>query len=147
LFGRKFLRHGHKLDKETLDDFGVILAGALTLLGLIIGFSFSMATSRYDLRKNYEEGEANAIGTEYVRAELLPADDASRLQALLRSYLDQRIAFYQASDNEEIQKINTRTTALQNELWSAIRGPAAAQPNPVTALAVSGLNDVLNSQG
>ncbi len=43
------------------------------LLGLIIGFSFSMAISRYDQRKNYEEAEANAIGTEYVRADLLPA--------------------------------------------------------------------------
>ena len=49
-----------------------VQAAALTLLGLIIGFSFSMATGRYDLRKSYEEAEANAIGTEYVRADLLP---------------------------------------------------------------------------
>jgi hypothetical protein len=47
-------------------DFDVISAATLTLLGLIIGFSFSMAISRYDQRKNYEEAEANAIGTEYV---------------------------------------------------------------------------------
>jgi len=44
--------------------------------GLLIGFTFSMAVSRYDLRKNYEEAEANAIGTEYVRADLLPEADA-----------------------------------------------------------------------
>jgi hypothetical protein len=43
----------------------------LTLLALIIGFSFSMAVSRYDQRKSYEEAEANAIGTEYARADLL----------------------------------------------------------------------------
>ena len=54
-----------------------VLAATLTLLGLIIGFSFSMAISRYDQRKNYEEAEANAIGTEYVRADLLPAADAA----------------------------------------------------------------------
>lgn len=41
----------------------------------------------------------------------------------------------------------TITAQLQNELWSAIRGPAAAQPTPVMALVVSGMNDVLNSQG
>ncbi len=45
------------------EDFGVILAATLTLLGLIIGFSFSMAIGRYDQRKNLEEEEANAIGT------------------------------------------------------------------------------------
>ena len=61
------------LDEDLREDFGRILAGMLTLLALLIGFSFSMAISRYDLRKTYEEAEANAIGTEYVRVDsLLP---------------------------------------------------------------------------
>src|SRR2546429_4500277 len=65
----------HPLVEEERDDFGIILSATLTLLGLLIGFSFSMAISRYDQRKNYEEAEANAIGTEYVRADLLPPGD------------------------------------------------------------------------
>jgi len=69
------------------EDFGLILAAALTLLRLIIGFSFSMATSRYDQRKNLEEAEANAIGTEYARAGLLPAADSAKVRALLRTSL------------------------------------------------------------
>ena len=52
------------LAEGTREDFGIVLGAALTLLGLIIGFSFSLAVSRYDQRKNYEEAEANAIGTE-----------------------------------------------------------------------------------
>ena len=52
-----------------------------------------------------------------------------------------------ADDEQELQQINARTTQLQTELWSAIRAPAAAQPTPVMALVVSGMNDVLNSQG
>ena len=134
-------------DAELREDFGFILAATLTLLGLIIGFSFSMATNRYDQRKNYEEAEANAIGTEYVRADLLPATDAGSVRALLRSYLDERVLFYMATDEQERQQINARTTRLQTDLWSAVRAPAAAQPTPVVALAVSGMNDVLNSQG
>ena len=67
------LRRRRPLKDDVREDFGVIQAATLTLLGLIIGFSFSMAITRYDLRKNYEEAEANAIGTEYVRADLLPA--------------------------------------------------------------------------
>ncbi len=73
------------LDEETHQDFGFILAATLSMLGIIIGFSFSMATNRYDQRKNYEEAEANAIGTEYVRADFLPAADAATVRALLSS--------------------------------------------------------------
>ena len=145
--GAFFLRRRRTLKEDAREDFGVILAATLTLLGLLIGFSFSMATSRYDQRKNYEEAEANAIGTEYLRADLLPAADAARVRALLLSYLDQRVLFYTIRDEQQIRQINARTAILQTELWSAVAVPAAAQPTPVSALVVSGMNDVLNSQG
>ncbi|MFZ1641246.1 MAG: hypothetical protein WAV07_07350 [Candidatus Contendobacter sp.] len=145
--GRSVLRRRRKLDEETREDLGVIQAATLTLLGLIIGFSFSMAISRYDQRKNLEEAEANAIGTEYVRADLLPAADAANLRALLRNYLDQRVLFYMTHEGQPLAEINARTTQLQTDLWSAVRAPAAAQPTPIVALVVSGMNDVLNSQG
>jgi hypothetical protein len=142
-----FQRKLKALDEELRQDFGFILASTLTLLGLIIGFSFSMATNRYDLRKNYEEAEANAIGTEYVRADLLPAADGARVRELLKNYLDQRILFYLTLDEQELQQTNARTAQLQTELWSAVLSPARTQPTAVVALAVSGMNDVLNSQG
>jgi hypothetical protein len=78
--GSSFLKRQRKLEEDVREDFGVILTATLTLLGLIIGFSFSMAISRYDQRKNYEEAEANAIGTEYLRADLLPEADAARVR-------------------------------------------------------------------
>ena len=136
-----------KPELEVREDFGAILAATLTLLGLIIGFSFSMAISRYDQRKNLEEAEANAIGTEYIRADLLPPADAVKVRALIRSYLDQRVLFYTTRDEQELRKIDARTAQLQAELWAAVLAPAAAQPSPIVALAVSGMNDVLNSQG
>src|SRR5258707_8526893 len=109
-----------KLDANMLEDFKLILGATLTLLGLIIGFTFSMAVSRYDQRKNLEEQEANAIGTEYVRADLLPASDAARLQTLLKSYLEQRILYYATSDVQLLERINIRTAQLQTELWSSV---------------------------
>jgi len=132
---------------DTRDDFNVILAATLTLLGLIIGFTFSMALNRYDQRKNLEEEEANAIGTQYLRAGLLPAADAAKVRALLKDYLDLRIQFYTVRDVELYQQINARTTKMQTELWNAVQAPAVAQPSPITALAAAGMNDVLNSQG
>jgi hypothetical protein len=146
-FGATILRGKRDLDQDVRDDFGTILAAVLTLLGLIIGFSFSMAISRYDLRKTYEEAEANAIGTEYVRADLLPVPDRERVRVLLRDYLDQRILFYRSRDATQLQEINTRTLKLQADLWSVVQALAVAQPTPINALVVAGMNDVLNSQG
>ena len=129
------------------DEFGVIQGATLTLLGLIIGFTFSMALNRYESRISLEEEEANAIGTEYLRADLLPEADAAQVRELLRSYVAQRILFYEARELDEREHVDAETARLQAELWAAVRGPAAAQPSPLTALAVSGMNDVINSQG
>jgi len=134
------------LPEDQRENFSVAVNATLTLLGLLIGFTFSMAINRYDQRKDYEEAEANAIGTEFVRASLLPADDAARVRQLLEKYLNQRILFYTARDSRETAKINADTGELQNQLWAAIL-PAAQVPSPEIALAVSGMNDVLNSQG
>src|ERR1039457_6754312 len=101
-----YVRRRWALKDDEREDFSVVQTATLTLLGLIIGFSFSMAISRYDLRKNYEEAEANAIGTEYVRAELLPAADAPAVRSQVRKYLDWRITFYRTRDVSELRQIN-----------------------------------------
>jgi len=147
LLGATVLGKRLRLQEGAREGFGLVLAASLTLLGLVIGFTFSMATSRYDQRKNYEEAEANAIGTEYLRAELLPAADAAKVRALLKTYLDQRVLFYQSRDERQLREINARTAQLQKELWSAVLVPAAAKPTPVVTLVVAGMNDVLNAQG
>ena len=131
----------------TQGPFAVVQGASLTLLGLIIGFAFSMAVGRYDQRKNFEEEEANAIGTEYVRADFLPAADAAKVRALLLQYLEQRMLFYTDRDAVELERVGAATARLQAQLWDAVKAPAAAQPTPVTALVVSGMNDVLNTQG
>jgi hypothetical protein len=140
-------RRGQEELQETREDFDMVVAASLTLLGLIIGFSFSMATSRYDQRKDFEEAEANAIGTEYVRADVLPAADAQRTRELLRKYLDQRILFYTTRDRRQLAQINARSSELQEQLWSTVETAAVGQPNVLFGLAMSGMNDVLNSQG
>ena len=141
------LRNRRPLKDEERDDYNLVETATLTLLGLIIGFTFSMATTRYDQRKNYEEAEANAIGTEYVRAGLLPAGDAATVRAQLHKYTELRVAFYTTRRGRELDRINADTVALQSRMWTAVEAPALAQPSPVIALAVSGMNDVLNSQG
>ena len=137
----------HVADDEGAGNLTLVIPATLTLLGLIIGFTFSMATTRYDQRKLYEEGEANAIGTEWVRADLLPPAETAGVQQLLLRYLDHRIAFYRTDYGSRLTAVDGETVQLQGLLWKAMQPQAAAAPTPVTALVVSGMNDVLNSQG
>jgi hypothetical protein len=142
-----FIRRKLPLPEDQRDDFALVINASLTLLALIIGFSFSMAVTRYDQRKNYEEEEANAIGTEYVRADLLPAPDGSKVRNLLEKYLEQRILFYTTHDSQQLEQIDIATSKLQTEMWSTVSSVSDTHPTPPLTLAVSGMNDVLNRQG
>jgi hypothetical protein len=135
------------LDDKERSDLDVVVNATLTLLALIIGFSFSMAVSRYDQRKNYEEEEANAIGTEYVRADLLSAADRAQVQQLLRRYTSLRVMYYTERDRHQLGEIDTQTAQLQNQMWAVVARAAAANQTAPMALVTSGMNDVLNRQG
>jgi hypothetical protein len=134
-------------DDSDHGEYGMVLSATLTLLGLLIGFSFSMAIGRYDQRKNYEEEEANAIGTEYVRADLLPESSRSKVQAQLVQYLDLRIKRYDAHASHDITELAANTGRLQVDMWREVQAAALANPTPVMATVVTGMNDVLNRQG
>lgn len=146
-FGNAVLSKYRTKDTETSTDLGIIQTATLTLLGLIIGFTFSMAIARYDLRQTYEEAEANAIGTEFLRADLLPTKAAETIKGLLNEYLDQRILFYSKQDHETAKQITQRTIALENAMWNELLPVARTQSTPTTALVISGMNDVINSHG
>jgi hypothetical protein len=146
-FGNVVLSRFRSKDTETSQDLGVIQTATLTLLGLIIGFTFSMAIDRHDIRETLEESEANAIGTEYLRADLLPPQASVRTKDLLQQYLEQRILFYSKQDKEKIWTIRQKTDELQDALWKEVMPIARTQTSPTNALIISGMNDVLNSQG
>ena len=144
-----FLRKKFRpLEEEEYSDLGTVLAATLTLLGLFIAFSFSMAISRYDQRKNYEAEEANAIGTEYVRVGLLPQQNAMKVRQMLYQYLLQRISFYEHSGlgKQMLQQVESKTSRLEGELWSEVCAAAGRDPTAPMALVVSGMNDVLNTR-
>jgi hypothetical protein len=103
-----------------------------------------MAITRYEHRKNCEATEANAIGTEWVRAGLMPSAGAARVRVLLKKYLDERVLFYNTRLASPVPPAST--TRLQTDLWSAVQDLSSAQPTPISALIASGMNDVLNAQ-
>jgi len=138
--------HG-PLDHERRADYDIVLGASLTLLSLLVGFSFSMASSRYDQRKNFEEGEANAIGTSYTRAELLPSADAAKVQKLLRDYVELRVRFYTTVNSAQVLELRNATRTAQSQLWRTAAAAARAAPSANSALVASSINDTLNAQG
>jgi hypothetical protein len=140
------------MEREEREYFTVVLTAALTLLGLIIGFTFSMAVSHYDLRKHYEEAEANAISTESARAELFPADNSSQIKELLKKYVELRVLFYTApslenSGKSRLHQLNIQTEQLQAQMWSLVRSSRSPSGTATTALVASGMNEVIDFQG
>jgi hypothetical protein len=133
-----------KVDGRT--DVALLLSATLTLLYFIIGFTFSMAISRYDLRKNCEQAEAIAINTEYSRVNLLAPTESAKVRVLLKQYLDQRVLYYITRSGSRASEIDADTAKLQAQLSSVLRPALTFAPPPVMGLLVTGMNDVVNSQ-
>ena len=147
LAGTRWSKSHHGLPDGARETFGIVQAATLTLLALLIGFAFSMAAGRYDQRKNYEEAEANAIGTELARVDLLDPAVQPAIRGLLGKFLAVRIRYYTAESDSEIPAVHAEQSRLESALWSAIVAASATRRDQVTALAVSGMNDVLNAEG
>ncbi|QSN63041.1 hypothetical protein [Caballeronia sp. M1242] len=140
------LRRIAPLREDERDDFNIVQGATLTLLALLIGFSMSMAVSRYDQRKTLEEAEANAIGTEYVRADLADPHIGAMMRAALIRYARLRLTEFQTRDRDARSRLDAETAAVQSELWQLAAQVAKAQPTPIGSLVVAGMNDALNSQ-
>ncbi len=112
---------------------GAVEAAVFALLGLIIAFTFSGAATRFDARRDLIVAETNAIGTAYLRLDLLAPEARMRLREAFRNYVDARLAIYQkgARRPSEVAEELTRAAALQRELWSqALAESQAAGASP-----------------
>ena len=121
---RAIARHG----AAGVSNISSLEAAVFALLGLLIAFTFSGALSRFDVRRGQAVDEANAIGTAYLRIDLLPASTQPLLRETFRNYVDARIATYRAlPDLEAASRELARSQDLQREIWAqavaAIRMP------------------------
>lgn len=135
-------------------DPGGLAKGASTaegavfgLLGLLIAFSFSGAASRFEDRRHLIVDEANAIGTAYLRLDLLPVDARGELQELFRRYVDVRLATYGAQASLATSEAKrAEGTALQEVIWTkaltASRRPES--PSQAPMLLVPALNEMID---
>lgn len=125
-----------------------IQAALLGVLALLLGFTFSLALQRYDSRSEAVVEEANAIGTTYLRAQLLPSSVRSQVQMLLRDYVDDRVeeSVVPLSGRAERQSLLAQAGQRQAALWGYALQAAAEDANPVTSgLFIQSLNELIDS--
>lgn len=120
-------------------------AAILALLGLLLGFTFSMAVSRFDTRKGLAIDEANNIGTLWLRTSLLSDGARSAERALIARYVHVRIEFLAAGRSEERLAQSAKDTAqLQSEMWNVAAQEANQRRDATSGLFVSVLNDCID---
>ena len=114
------------------------------LMGLMIAFTFSGAASRFETRRQLIVEEANAIGTAYLRLDLLPADAQPKLKELFRRYVDARLdAYRKLPDVPAAKEVLAQSIALQGEIWTGALESGRANPQ-ATMLLVPALNEMID---
>jgi hypothetical protein len=123
---------------------GTILGASLGLLAFFLAFTFNMAGSRYDARKQLVLDETNAIETTYLRAKLLPKPYRTEIQELLREYVDVRVQV-QTGKMEIIKQAIVKSEELHNQLWSkVVTLTENSNYSGITTLFIRSLNEVFD---
>lgn len=126
---------------------GAVEAAVFAMLGLLIAFQFSGAASRFEARRHLITAETNAIGTAYLRIDLLPADAQPEMEKLFRRYLDSRLETYRnVIDRTATQASLAQDVAIQGEIWNgAVREVLRPEaPAQAAMLFLPALNEMID---
>jgi hypothetical protein len=135
-----YARRRPKHEKDA--PIGAVVGSTLGLLAFLLAFTFGMAASRYDTRKQLVLQEANAIGTAYLRAELLPEPQRGEIRNLLREYAAPRVRGVTWLMTPEAR---AQSSALHDKLWAAAVAATAQNPGSITGgLFIQSLNELID---
>ena len=135
------LRHPHdRREKEA--TAGSMVATQLGLLAFLLAFTFGLAASRFETRRQAVLDEANVISTAFLRSKMLQEPQRAEVQKLLREYVDVRLA---GVEENKLESSTRRSTEIHKELWSATVAASEKDARPVqTSLIIPALNDLIN---
>jgi hypothetical protein len=139
LLGRRNRRRSEEAQKAPV---GEVVAAMLGLLALLLGFTFSLAASRFDTRRGLVLDEANALGTTWLRAGLLPEAQRTESRQLLRQYLEVRLEVVKPG---RVLSVIDRSEQLQERLWAEAAALGEQQTGSIMAgLYIASLNELID---
>src|SRR5690606_11802941 len=120
-----------------------IEASVFALLGLLVAFTFSGAAQRMAERRNLLVQEVNAIGTAWLRIDMINAADQPAIREQFRRYVDERISYYRhVADLDRRDAIAAKVSGIQNEIWAASMQAARRSTPPFSASYVGAVNEM-----
>jgi len=130
-------------------NFGTLESAILGLLALMLAFTFSMALTRFEARRDAVMNEANAIGTTALRARLLPEPQRSATLKLLREYVQIRLDIVRSGTSLiELTRAVDRSNAVHEALWQQAKAMAAKDKGFIpTGMFIQSLNEMIDDQG
>jgi hypothetical protein len=131
----------HHSAEEKESPVGGMVGGTLGLLAFMLAFTFGLAGSRHEDRRQILLSEANAIGTTYLRAAMLPEPMRTETQNLLREYVDVRLEAVQPG---KLDQAVVKSEELHNRLWSQAVAVAEKDRSPITGLFIQSLNEMID---
>jgi hypothetical protein len=135
----RYRRNRHEQEKET--PVGTMVGATLGLLAFILAFTFGLAAARFDTRRQVLLDEANAIGTTYLRAAMLP-ERREEIRTLLQNYVNTRLEAVQSGNVAEGLR---QSENIQNEVWTNAVAVGEKNPNSiVVGLFVQSLNEMID---
>ena len=143
-------RYGLRLhaaaDEPRRSQIGALQAAVLGMLGLLLGFTFSMGVDRYDSRRRLVLEEANTIRTAWLRGGLLPDAHRQAVRDLLRDYVDVRILSPEARQDLQLLAEGLQLSAeIQSKLWQHAESAAREAPNDITATFIEAVNNMIDT--
>mgnify|MGYP000024945775 CR=1 FL=1 len=135
-------------EKEATSSIGPMVSGLLGMLAFVLAFTFSMTAAHHSSRKQTVLDEANAIGTAYLRSDLLDTKHKHIIKKLLREYVDMRIRAVEDIRIHGIKAINIdivlkRSVTIHNLLWTEVSTSAINANSLNTTLMIESLNNVI----
>lgn len=122
-----------RVDEAMRSRITIFEGAMLGVLGLQIAFTMSMGAARFDARRQLVVEEANAIGTTWLRSQVMPEPENAEFAGLLRQYVDARVQFTHVRNLKELPEQRAITARLQDQLWSRATGFATRDPRSVPA--------------
>lgn len=145
---------GYRMGKRRLEKYpdskteglGAVESSVFAILGLILAFTFTGTLARYEHRVKLILQEANAIGTAYLRLDLLPKDAQDKLRPLYREYVQSRINVFEYYKNRQRSNSYFRQSLeLQNQIWEVANASVLVDKNPgIITLVLSSTNDMID---
>jgi hypothetical protein len=144
--GRRLGRRRQATDEAgARAGLGTVEGAVFALMGLLVAFTFSGAASRFDARRNLIVEEANAIGTAWLRLDLLPTGSQPELREHFRRYLEARLAIYQKLPDLQAARAELeRANSLQRQIWAGAIAATQQSPPVVMGQIIPVLNQMFD---